>query len=108
MSQKHLSSTNLYKKNGKYFLDFVLPQVVEVFKQKSWPALQFKPFVIDLKGNTSRRFSSQVVVVSLTLRSCHKKTLPICCHMEMNSLMFLKMARNFLASQICRNLPCQL
>ena len=39
-----------------------------------------KPFVTDLKGNISRRFSSQDIVhplVSLILRSCHKMDSPI-------------------------------
>ena len=68
------------------------------------------PFVTDLKGNISRRFSSQDIVaplVSLILRSCHKTTLLICRHMGKNSLVFLRttMARNL---QLKRNLSCLL
>ncbi len=63
-----------------------------------------KPFVTDLKENISRRFSSQDIVASfsiLTLQSYHKKTLLICRHMGMNSLVFLRTttARNLQPSQ---------
>ena len=56
-----------------------------------------KYFTTDLKGNISKKFSSQDIVasfVSLILRSCHKMTLLICRHMGKNSLVFLRAAES--------------